>query len=128
MYTIDNKFEIGEECWSVYRKSANISCECPVCKGTGKFMFDGYEIPCKQCNGSGSMNIENGYIWAPCKVKIKGIKININAYNSTFHYRIDSLDNYVGVRNRSSNTMFKTFEEAQEYCRKCNTKEITAPF
>ena len=41
MYTIDNKFEIGEECYSVYRKP--IHYKCPICEGTGRFLHNGYE-------------------------------------------------------------------------------------
>lgn len=35
MRTIDNKFEIGEECYTYARE--NLAIICPVCKGTKKF-------------------------------------------------------------------------------------------
>ena len=50
MKTIDNKFEIGEECYTYARK--NVEIDCPVCKGTKKIIYNGYETPCKQCNMS----------------------------------------------------------------------------
>ena len=42
MYTVENKFEIGEECYSVYRKPTHY--KCPICEGNGKFPYKGYEI------------------------------------------------------------------------------------
>ena len=51
MITVNNKFEIDEECYTFYRKPTHY--ECPVCKGKGSFEYNGYDIWCKQCNGSG---------------------------------------------------------------------------
>lgn len=34
MKTIDNKFEIGEECYTYARE--NLAIICPICKGTKK--------------------------------------------------------------------------------------------
>ena len=42
MYSVENKFEIGEECYSVYRKPTHY--KCPICEGNGKFKYNGYEI------------------------------------------------------------------------------------
>ena len=53
MKTIDNKFEIGEECYTYARE--NVEIVCHVCKGTKKILYDGYEIPCKQCNTTGKI-------------------------------------------------------------------------
>ena len=39
MKTIDNKFEIGEECYTYARENMEITC--PVCKGTKKILFFG---------------------------------------------------------------------------------------
>ena len=33
MYVINNKFEIGEECYTAYRNP--VSYTCPVCEGKG---------------------------------------------------------------------------------------------
>ena len=53
MKTIDNKFEIGEECYTYARE--NVEVVCPVCKGTKKILYSGYGIPCKQCNTTGKI-------------------------------------------------------------------------
>lgn len=42
MKTIDNKFEIGEECYTYARE--NVEVVCPVCQGTKKILYNGYEI------------------------------------------------------------------------------------
>lgn len=39
MYTIDNKFELGEKCWSVYREK--IKYECPICEMKKKNCLQG---------------------------------------------------------------------------------------
>lgn len=51
MYTIDNKFELGEECWSVYRKK--IIYQCPICNGRTEIIYKGHIISCPACNGKG---------------------------------------------------------------------------
>ena len=53
MKTIDNKFEIGEECYTYARE--NVEVVCPVCQGKKKILYNGYEIPCKQCNTTGKI-------------------------------------------------------------------------
>ena len=53
MHTIDNKFEIGEECYTYARENMEITC--PICKGTKKISYNGYEIHCKQCNTTGKI-------------------------------------------------------------------------
>ena len=60
MYTIDNKFEIGEECYSVYRKPTHY--KCPICEGNGKFLHNGYEVWCKNCHGSGKLHNPRQYV------------------------------------------------------------------
>ena len=59
MHTVNNKFDIGEECYSVYRKPTHY--KCPICEGNGKFPYKGYEIWCKNCNGSGKVTNDNGW-------------------------------------------------------------------
>ena len=46
MYSVENKFEIGEECYSIYRKPTHY--KCPICDS--EFDEDIWDINyCKNC-------------------------------------------------------------------------------
>lgn len=127
MYVIDNKFKIGEECYTVYKKP--IDYECPICKGDGKFLYNGYETFCKNCNGTGKLHNNKQTVLETCKVKIRRLVVSIWNNKITYKYKIDCIDNYsINVRNRNEATLFKTLKEAEEYCKAVNTKQIAAEF
>ena len=126
MYTINNKFEIGEECYTVVRDE--IKCECPVCKGSGKFAYNDYEIPCKQCNETGSIKTNQSVLVA-YKVKVRRINVSLWKDVVTVKYKVDNVDDfYKPIRNRAENRLFKTLEGAEEYCKQVNTGQIVAAF
>ena len=77
MKTIDNKFEIGEECYTYARE--NVENICPVCQGTKKILYSGYEIPCKQCNTTGKI-VGKQTVVAPHKVRIRRIVAALPLY------------------------------------------------
>ena len=120
MRTIDNKFEIGEECYTYARENMEITC--PVCKGTKKISYNGYEIPCKQCNTSGKI-VSKQTVVAPHKVRIRRIIASIWNDVTTVKYKVDSVGEYLNIRNRSENTLFKTLEECEQRCKEINQGE-----
>lgn len=126
MYTINNKFEIGEECYSVYRKP--VQYKCPVCEGKGSFSYNGYEIDCRNCGGSGKQTNPNQYVMDVCKVKVRRMKASIWKNSITIKYIVDCGDYSVRVNNRSETNLFKTKEEAEKYCADVNTKQVTPEF
>ena len=128
MYSVENKFEIGEECYSVYRKPTHY--KCPICEGNGKFPYKGYEIWCKNCNGSGKLHYPKQSVMAVCKVKVRRLIASIWEDQITIKYKVDGVDEFklVNVRNRGENNLFKTKEEAEKYCVDVNTKEISGEF
>ena len=128
MYTVENKFEIGEECYSVYRKPTHY--KCPICEGNGKFPYKGYEIWCKNCSGSGKLHNPKQSVMAVCKVKVRRLIVSIWQDQITIKYKVDGVDEFklVNVRNRGENNLFKTKEEAEKYCVDVNTKEISGEF
>lgn len=126
MYTIENKFEIGEECYTCYRKP--IHYECPICKGKGNFIYNGYEIWCKRCNGTGKLHDKKQTVLAVCKVKIRRIIASICDNEITIKYKVNNIDTDFRVNNRSENNLFKSLEEAEEYCKSVNKKEIIPEF
>ena len=128
MYSVENKFEIGEECYSVYRKSTHY--KCPICEGNGKFPYKGYEIWCKNCSGSRKLHNPKQSVMAVCKVKVRRIIASIWQDQISIKYKVDGVDEFklINVRNRSENNLFKTEEEAEKYCVEVNTKEISGEF
>ena len=128
MYTVENKFEIGEECYSVYRKPTHY--KCPICEGNGKFPYKGYEIWCKNCSGLGKLHNPKQSVMAVCKVKVRRLIASIWQDQITIKYKVDGIDEFklVNVRNRGENNLFKTEEEAEKYCVDVNTKEISGEF
>ena len=128
MYSVENKFEIGEECYSVYRKPTHY--KCPICEGNGKFPYKGYEIWCKNCSGSGKLHNPKQSVMAVCKVKVRRLIASIWQDQITIKYKVDGVDEFklLNVRNRSENNLFKTEEEAEKYCVDVNTKEVRGEF
>ena len=128
MYSVEHKFEIGEECYSVYRKPTHY--KCPICEGNGKFPYKGYEIWCKNCSGSGKLYNPKQSVMAVCKVKVRRLIVSIWKDQITIKYKVDGVDEFklVNVRNRSENNLFKTEEEAEKYCVDVNTKEVSSEF
>ena len=128
MYTVENKFEIGEECYSVYRKPTHY--KCPICEGNGKFPYKGYEIWCKNCSGSGKLYNPKQSVMAVCKVKVRRLIVSIWQDQITIKYKVDGVDEFklVNVRSRGENNLFKTKEEAEKYCVDVNTKEVSGEF
>lgn len=128
MYTVENKFEIGEECYSVYRKPTHY--RCPICEGNGKFPYKGYEIWCKNCSGSGKLHNPKQSVMTVCKVKVRRLIASIWQNQITIKYKVDGVDEFklVNIRNRGENNLFKTKEEAEKYCVDVNTKEVSGEF
>lgn len=125
MKTIDNKFEIGEDCYTYVRE--NMEIICPVCKGTKKIHYNGYEIPCKQCNTTGKIVCKQTVV-VPRKVKIRRIVASIWNDATTIKYKIDAVDGYINVRNRGESSLFKTLEECEQKCKEINQGESSSAF
>lgn len=125
MKTIDNKFEIGEECYTYARE--NIEIICPVCKGTKRIFYNNYEIPCKQCNALGKI-IGKQMVVAPHKVRIRRIVASIWNDVVTIKYKVDSVGEYINIRNRGESSLFKTLEECEQKCKEINQGESSAVF
>lgn len=124
MITVDNKFEIGEEVYTGVR--VPVKYKCPICEGQGKFIHNGYEVKCSNCGGSGKLHNSHQYLLEPVKVKI--YRINASIWNDvvTVKYKVDCSE--ANVRNRSESALFRSLEEAEQYCKECNTKEKAAEF
>lgn len=127
MYTVENKFEIGEECYSVCR--VPVQYKCPICEGNGSFEYNGHNIWCKNCSGTGKIHDAKIGVLEVCKVKITRIIASIIENGVTVKYKVHPVDDiYYNIRNRGECTLFKTKEKAEKYCVEVNTKETTPHF
>ena len=100
---------------------------CPVCKGTKKILYSGYEIPCKQCNTIGKIVCKQT-VATPHKVKIRRIVASIWDNVTTIKYKVDSIGEYINIRNRRESSLFKTLEECEQKCKEINQGESSAAF
>lgn len=125
MRQIDNKFEIGEECYTYVRE--NMEVVCPVCKGIKKILFNGYEIPCKQCNATGKIAYKQTVV-VPHKVRIRRIVASIWNDVTRIKYKVDSVQGCINVRNRGESSLFKTLEECEQKCKEINQGDSSAAF
>ena len=123
MLSVNNKFKIGEECYTAYRKP--IHYKCPICEGNGRFKHNGYDILCKNCNGSGKLHNPKQFVMEVCKVRVRRVMASIGSNESVISYKIDFIDTdniYIKSKKRSENYLYKTHEEAQMYCDKLNAQ------
>lgn len=128
MHTIDNKFELGEECWSVYREK--IVYQCPICNGGMEITYKGYKIPCPACDGNG-FEESSKCVMTHCKVKIKRVIASIGENEVDIRYNVEPIGKNrfnINVKHRNESMLFKTEEEAESFCIAVNKKEISSEF
>ena len=128
MYTIDNKFELGEKCWTAYRKK--IPYRCPICNGRAEIIYKGYKISCPVCGGKGYKE-SSKYALTECKVKIKRVIASIGENEVNIKYNVEPTGKNrfnINVKHRNESMLFKTELEAKSFCIAVNTKEISSEF
>lgn len=124
MIEVNSKFEIGEELYTGVR--VPVKYKCPICEGQGKFMHNGYEVRCSNCCGSGKLHNSHQFLLEPVKVRVRRIIASIWKDVTTVKYKVDCTD--ANVRNRSESALFRSLEDAEQYCNECNMKKKTAEF
>jgi len=110
-----NKFEIGQEVYTVIRKP--IQYNCPVCDGSGKFNHNGYDVKCPHCNGSGKL-YDKKTLWnvVEDKVSIRTIRANIHSSGGqSIKYKVNCNNDY-RINSRPESQLFLTLEEAEKFC------------
>lgn len=70
----------------------------------------------------------NRQVVAPHKVKIRRIVASIWNDVTTIKYKVDSVGEYINVRNRGESSLFKTLEECEQKCKEINQGESSAAF
>lgn len=126
MITIENKFEIGDECYTVYNQPVHY--KCPICEGVGTFEHNGYPVWCRNCSGSGKLHNSHQFVLAVCKVRIRHITASIGKESCAVKYKVDCIDNTISIKNRSEKTLFTNKDDAEQYCIQVNTQQIAPEF
>lgn len=125
MFVVDNKFNVGEECYSIYRGSTSV--ECPICEGTKKILYKGYTIHCNKCSYDGKIYTPEFVV---CKVKVKRIRtsrfLKENGEEANdIRYVITPIEpTTMKGKKREEGKLFKTREEAEEFCKFVNAGEV----
>lgn len=128
MYTINNKFELGEECWSTYREKTVY--KCPICNGKTEIVYKRYRVPCPACDGKG-FEESSKYALIQCKVKIKRVIASIGENEIDIRYNVEPIGNNwfnINIKHRNKSMLFKTEQEAINYCIDVNRKNISSEF
>ena len=114
---VNNKFNVGDEVYTIVQK--NIEMECPLCHGNGNINYNGYEIRCPECKGE--KIIKTKYkVWEVLEdvLIIKRIKMSIGCEDQSFKYQ---LNGSYHTNRKSEKHLFKTKEEAEKMCVEYNT-------
>lgn len=117
---INSKFGIGEKVITIWNRSVEFTC--PICKGEGSFVHNGYKVRCTHCYGAGKLHTEEK-IWQVDTepMEVTGIKISISENGKqNISYNLHNANRQ--CRKRIERNTFATVEEAQSYCDVLNTE------
>lgn len=127
MFEVNNKFDVGEECWTYAR--VPIKSKCPVCEGKGYIIYKDYQLRCAYCCGSGQIHQAHQTVQKAFPFQVTSIKASLNADGKvTVRYKGYSLDNSKSINNRRENTLFKTYEEAEKAADEINKGNVVGEF
>lgn len=113
---LKNKFDIGEEVFTIIQESLKV--ECPICKSSGIIMYNDYKIICPECKGKKEI-FTNHRVWKVLdkKVTVRRIKASVGLESQTIKYL---LSGSCDVNSRSENHLFKTKDDAESLCKEYN--------
>ena len=74
--------------------------------------------------------IQKQSVLAVCKVRVRRIVAYILNEQTTIKYKVDGVDEFkcININNRGENNLFKTIDEAENYCVEVNTKQVSPEF
>ena len=112
MFDVNNKFNIDDNCFTYAR--VPIKHVCPVCNGEKKITFNGYEMKCPYCCGSGKIHKAKEFEYRVFQVFIYGIRVSLNnAGNIHIRYKLKCADETVNISSRAESNLFYTYDDAQ---------------
>lgn len=119
---INNKFNIGDEVYTVVEEP--ISVICPVCNGSKRIIYNNFDLYCPNCIGQGRQTFDKTLLTvSKGKLKIKSMRVHIYGDRTLIKYRLEKLYDDAfekNINNRIESSLFRIKEEAEEYCKKIN--------
>ena len=111
---VNSKFGIGAKVFTIWNRAMDF--ECPICKGKGSFIHNGYKVKCTRCYGSGKLYTDEKMWQVDTEpMEVTGIKISINQEGKeSISYTLHNANGR--SRKRTDKNCFSTIEEAQAYC------------
>ncbi|MEG1502258.1 MAG: hypothetical protein RR370_02605 [Synergistaceae bacterium] len=113
MLTVNNKFVMNEEVYSIWNIPMKNACD--MCNGIGAIDYQNKKLRCPKCKGEKILIDKTYRHWEvmPDKLKIDKIKVLVAEGCTTIKYKASKY-------NRGEKNLFKTVEEAQTQCDKLN--------
>lgn len=117
---LNSKFGIGEKVFTIWNRAMEF--ECPICKGEGSFIHNGYKVKCTYCHGAGKSHTSEKLWQVDTEpMEVFGIKISINQEGrESISYTLHNANGR--SRKRTDKNCFATIEEAQAYCDSLNVE------
>lgn len=116
---VNSKFGIGEKVFTIWNRAMEF--ECPICKGEGSFIHNGYKVRCTRCYGGKLHTDEKLWQVDTEPMEVFGIKISINQEGKeNISYTLHNANGR--SRKRTDKNCFATIEEAQAYCDSLNVE------
>ena len=117
---VNSKFGIGAKVFTIWNRAMEF--ECPICKGKGSFIHNGYKVKCTRCYGSGKLYTDEKMWQVDTEpMEVTGIKISINQEGKeSISYTLHNA-NGRSIK-RTDKNFFATIEEAQAYCDDLNVE------
>ena len=116
---VNSKFGIGEKVFTIWNRAMEF--ECPICKGEGSFIHNGYKVRCTRCYGGKLHTDEKLWQVDTEPMEVFGIKISINQEGrESISYTLHNTNGR--SRKRTDKNCFATIEEAQTYCDSLNVE------
>lgn len=110
---VNSKFGIGAKVFTIWNRAMEF--ECPICKGEGSFIHNGYKVRCTRCYGGKLHTDEKLWQVDTEPMEVFGIKISINQEGKeSISYTLHNANGR--SRKRTDKNCFATIEEAQAYC------------
>ena len=116
---VNSKFGIGEKVFTIWNRATEF--ECPICKGEGSFIHNGYKVRCTRCYGGKLHTDEKLWQVDTEPMEVFGIKISINQEGrESISYTLHNTNGR--SRKRTDKNCFATIEEAKTYCDSLNVE------
>lgn len=116
---VNSRFGIGAKVFTIWNRVMEF--ECPICKGEGSFIHNGYKVRCTRCYGGKLHTDEKLWQVDTEPMEVFGIKISINQEGKeSISYTLHNANGR--SRKRSDKNCFATIEEAQAYCDSLNVE------